>query len=72
MAMGRVRRIGRADVARLCGGKAPEVPEGSAPPKVLIELASMQSMMSPLAMTPPMARPLPIPLANVTMSGAMP
>jgi len=37
--MARAKLIGRADVARLCGGNAPEVTEGSPPPKVLIDPA---------------------------------
>ena len=39
------------------------------PPNVEIELAVMLSMISARATTPPIDRPLPMPLANVTMSG---
>ena len=42
------------------------------PPKVEMELASRQSMTSARATTPPMDRPLPMPLAKVSMSGGLP
>jgi hypothetical protein len=42
------------------------------PPKVEIELAVTESISSARATTPPMGRPLPSPLAKVSMSGTTP
>ncbi len=42
------------------------------PPKVEIELAPRQFMISARATTPPRAKPLAMPLAKVMMSGVMP
>ena len=51
--------------------RAPAVASGL-PPKVEMELACTASTRSGRPATPPMARPLPRPLAKVSRSGVMP
>ena len=50
---------------------APAVTSGL-PPKVEMDAAGSESMISARATTPPIDRPLPMPLANVIMSGTTP